>query len=177
MGETDEAKSALGGSGLVLCIIVIILAILVILATIPYWVYIHLTVTGTATSGTSTTLALYILSAAVLVLVGVCGLWGSIRYWAKMLEVFAMVNGAMFVVVGVQLALTYVTWLDCLNNNQQYFPNSIFQSICDESTADQWYWIPQVIILFINLCGAFMGCSFSQKIKYALDPPLDHYDS
>lgn len=88
---------------------------------------------------------------------------------------FGFVNAAMFIIQVIQLIVGYLTWLDCNTYPiTKYIPNSPYEYICPgvgraENVAI-WFFAPTCAMLIVNLCSAFFGFSFSQKIKIALDP-------
>eukprot|EP01122_Echinamoeba_exundans_P005896 TRINITY_DN16076_c0_g1_i1.p1 TRINITY_DN16076_c0_g1~~TRINITY_DN16076_c0_g1_i1.p1 ORF type:complete len:183 (-),score=44.13 TRINITY_DN16076_c0_g1_i1:138-662(-) len=173
MGEYQEAKEELGRSGIMLSLCTVFWAFALIVCSIPFWIAIYTSVNTGAATGAS--FALNIIFGIVLVILGICGMASGFRYAFKWLDMFAFVNAAMFIIQFIQLIIGYITYEDCRTNSTPRIPNSPFAYICEGNANDIWFWASTIAMLVVNLFAAFAAFSFSQKIKLALDPPLDHY--
>jgi hypothetical protein len=61
-----------------------------------------------------------------------------------------MVNFVMFLFGVIQVLLTYVTYLDCQDQGNR-FPGSPFYFICQQGDNDSWYWVPLLILIYVNV--------------------------
>jgi hypothetical protein len=131
------------------------------LGSIPYWYYVN--TSSSQPNSDATTLVLYIISAILLIAVAACGCFGTFFLSVALLAMFAMVNLVMYVFEVVQVILTYVTYLDCQDQGNR-FPNSPFTFICQQGTNDGWYWVPVLILIYINICAVISACCLRWRI-------------
>jgi len=63
----------------------------------------------------------------------------------------------------IQMVIIYITEEDCLTQ-RPLFPGNPFDSVCIQYLSDLWYWIPNIILMFVNACGAFAACGLKYKV-------------
>jgi len=64
----------------------------------------------------------------------------------------------------IQMVLVYLTEKNCLVQ-RPLFPDNPYDSMCIQQLNDLWYWIPNIILMFINACAAFAACGMRHKVR------------
>jgi len=86
------------------------------------------------------------------------------------LQQFAIVNIVMWIFCMIQLIIVYITMQHCADANPLFVGNP-WAGVCDQ-VDDLWFWIPQIITIFINACAAFAACGMKYKVQQTSDPSL-----
>eukprot|EP01125_Pyxidicula_operculata_P009848 TRINITY_DN3245_c0_g1_i2.p1 TRINITY_DN3245_c0_g1~~TRINITY_DN3245_c0_g1_i2.p1 ORF type:complete len:172 (+),score=19.69 TRINITY_DN3245_c0_g1_i2:37-552(+) len=153
--------------GKVLAVGVIIAGGCYLFLTIPYWYAIQNSVeTNTPSNDGDRALAivLWVASGLVLCVVGICGLYASIKMHESCLQQFSMVNIIMWIFGLLQLILFYVTLNHC-KEDPPLFAGNPAATICTQQVDDLWFWIPNVLLMFFNACAACVGCGMKYKVS------------
>lgn len=63
----------------------------------------------------------------------------------------------MFIFGSVLLLMTYVTYKDCgKSEDDKLFKKSPFDYVCGPDLDVLLYWVPQLLLLFINVCFTYL---------------------
>eukprot|EP01124_Arcella_intermedia_P018496 TRINITY_DN25477_c0_g1_i1.p1 TRINITY_DN25477_c0_g1~~TRINITY_DN25477_c0_g1_i1.p1 ORF type:complete len:168 (-),score=23.16 TRINITY_DN25477_c0_g1_i1:37-540(-) len=145
--------SHLNKFGKVLAILIIIFSVIYLIETVPYYVAIGDEIQNGNTNVMD--MFLWILSAVVLFCIAGCGLWGSFKSVERCLLVFAVASIVMWIFSLIQMVIIYLTLKNC---DSPLFSNNPWQNVCTQTLSDMWYWIPTIILMFVNACAAFAAC-------------------
>eukprot|EP01120_Amphizonella_sp_Union-15-10_P003470 TRINITY_DN13887_c0_g1_i3.p1 TRINITY_DN13887_c0_g1~~TRINITY_DN13887_c0_g1_i3.p1 ORF type:complete len:190 (-),score=25.94 TRINITY_DN13887_c0_g1_i3:119-652(-) len=153
-----------GFCNFLLALIIIIISICLILLTISWWYAIADVVKGknNSTQPDWLVITLCVISALVLIIVGVCGILAAILKKEMFLLCFAAANVAMWIFMMIQLIVYYVAFYECQKNREteSFLPDS-FSRICDPGLDDESIWIPLIIAVALNTIGctaAYLLC-------------------
>jgi len=70
-----------------------------------------------------------------------------------------------------EMIIVYVSLLRC-NQSPVLFDGNPWASICIQTVDDLWFWIPKIILIFINACAAFAACGMKYKVQQTSDPGI-----
>jgi len=116
-------------------------------------------------------IVLYVLSAVVYCIVAACGFYASCKMHQLCLQQFAIVNIVMWIFCMIQLIVVYITMLHCGDSGTPLFDGNPWAGVCQQ-TDDLWFWLPQIITIFLNACSAFAACGMKYKVQQTSDPSL-----
>jgi len=90
--------------------------------------------------------AVYVISAVVLILMGILGIYATIKKSESLISNFAVVMLVMFVLGLIQIILVIYSGSHCDSSSNP------FTFICDLSNDNKFvlYWFPQVALLVVN---------------------------
>lgn len=167
----------IGPFGKFLAVLTIIFGIFLLILSFPYFVAIAQLFTNGGVSNSSDSnwilnLVLWILSALVLLIVGTCGIVGSLKEDPRCLHSFGVCNIVMWVLGLIILILYYVALTQC--GNQTLPPP--FDSVCDAAVDDLWLWVPSIVAQFVSACAACtaLGMKLKMEASGSGDPKTDN---
>eukprot|EP01123_Difflugia_compressa_P001407 TRINITY_DN11622_c0_g1_i1.p1 TRINITY_DN11622_c0_g1~~TRINITY_DN11622_c0_g1_i1.p1 ORF type:complete len:169 (-),score=23.92 TRINITY_DN11622_c0_g1_i1:175-681(-) len=151
---------ALDKFGKILAILVICFAVVFLLLTIPY--YVAISDANARNVLNVTDCILWVISILLLCCVAGCGFVGSFKEMERCLLVFAMANIVLWVFGLIQMVIIYITEENCYD--RPLFEGNPFDNMCEQDLDDLWYWIPNIILMFVNACAAFAACGMRHKV-------------
>ncbi|GAM27889.1 hypothetical protein SAMD00019534_110650 [Acytostelium subglobosum LB1] len=143
-------------------IYIIFCAIALICLTIPFWIYMKYAADDSAWVA----FAIYIISAIILIILAIIGIFGSIKKNQTLLLYFALVNIVMLAFGIAQLIVTAQNLKNCSNDG-----SNNFSFLCSKNTSG--YYVPVALLLFINLTGAI--ASLILRWQQDKDTPGNYY--